>query len=87
MGGAAVGQVIPGNGRDNGMPDAEAPDGLGDAAGFLRVSRRGLARGHAAEGAVAAADVAQNHERGRTAAPAFPLVGALRAPADCVQRE
>ena len=63
------------------------PHGLPDVAWFIRVKPAGFAFTDGAEAAVARADIAAQHERGRTIGPALENVGALCFLTDRVQVE
>ena len=82
---AAVGQIVAVDGGDDGVAEAEALDGAGEADGFERVEGAGLAGGYGAVAAGAGADVAENHEGGALALPALADVGAARLLADGVE--
>ena len=69
--GAAVGQVVARDRSDDDMAQAQASAGLGHTRGFVVGDRLGLASLHGAEAAGASACLAQDHERGGAAGPAF----------------
>ena len=78
----AVGQLVPGDARDDAVPQAHRGHRLGDAGGLAQVElgrAPGLDR---AEIARARADVAQDHHGRRAPRPAFAQVRALGALAD-----
>jgi hypothetical protein len=82
---SAIGQIVPGNGSDNRVPQTQRLGRPGDAVRFFRI-RRGKGSGlHRAEPAVARAPVPQNQKGGGFLAEAFPDVGALGLLADRVQ--
>ena len=86
--GAAVGLIVAIHGSDDGVAQAHALDGFGDALGLVFFGRaERLAAGHGAKAAGARADVAEDHEGGGAVLPAFAHVGAARAFADGVQVE
>src|SRR5205814_1402782 len=68
---AAVLQVVAVDGRDDDVAQAEGLDGLTDADGFFRIRGGRTSVGDRAVRAGARADVAEDHERGRSVVPAF----------------
>jgi hypothetical protein len=80
--GAAVGEVIAGNGRDDDVAQAHPTGGLGEAGRFFGVEWQGFGGGDSAESAGTSAVIAGDHEGGGALAPAFPMVGATGAFAD-----
>jgi len=85
--GAAVLTVVTIHAGDDGVAEAEGGAGFGDAAGFVEIDRERCAFLDRAEPAAAGADVAENHEGGGAAVPAFADVGAGGAFADGVEVE
>src|SRR5690606_33927874 len=83
--GAAIGEFIAGDGRDDAVLEIHLGHGVGDTGRFGDVVFGRPAGLNRAEIAGAGADVAQNHDRGSAARPAFAEVGALRAFTDGVQ--
>ena len=77
VGGAAVRQVIAVHGGDHGEAQAQAGHGLGHPLGLARVQFTGAAFAHVAEATVPGADVAQEHEGGRSVHP--PALVEVRA--------
>jgi hypothetical protein len=82
---APVGQVVARYRGEHRELEPHVLDRLRDAPGLVRVERRRDAASYGAEPAAARADVAQQHERRRAAAPALGDVGAVRAVTDRVQ--
>ena len=70
--GAAVLQVVAGDGGDDAVAEAHLGDGVGDAGGLAQIELGGAAGLDRAEIAGARADVAEDHHRGRAAGPAPP---------------
>ncbi len=77
--GTLVRQVIPGDRRDDHMAQLQALYGLGDVHRFHRVGRGGTATDDRAIGTMPGTDVAQHHDGGGAASPAFRVVGAVGA--------
>ena len=72
-------QLVARDGGDDRVLEAHEPDRLGHAARFVAIELGGAAGLHRAKAAAARADVAEDHDRGRLARPAFAEVRALRA--------
>ncbi len=83
--GAAVGEFVAVDGGDDAMLEFHEGDGFGDAAGLVEVERGRAAGGDVAEAAGAGADVAEDHDGGGAAGPAFAHVGAFGGFADGVE--
>ena len=83
--GAAVGQVVAGDARDDDVLQAQSGDRLGDAARLVIVEPGRAARLDVAEAAGAGAGVAQDHDRGGALVPALPDVRAVGLLADGVE--
>ena len=84
---AEVRQVVAVHRGDHGVPQVQLGDGLRDARRLLDVVRRRAPVRDGAVGAVARADVAEDHERGRAVLPALADVRAVRFLADGVEVE
>src|SRR5213078_2625666 len=84
---APVGQIISRDRRDDNVPEAHSPGGLGDTRRLVRLEREGSGRCYRTKAAGARATVARNHEGGDSPAPTFPMVGALRTFANGVKLE
>ena len=82
---AAVLQVIARHRRDDDVPQLHPPRRLGHAKRFISFERERLGGRNRAKAARTRAAVACDHERRRAFAPAFPMIRALGAFADCVQ--
>jgi hypothetical protein len=67
------------------MFDLHELDGLGHSARLIGIQLGGFACGYGAEGAGAGTDIAEDHKRGRTFAPALAHVGAVAALANGMQ--
>ena len=85
--GAAVGNVIAGNCRDDDVLELHAAHGLGDSLGLIVLEREGLGRVDGAESAGPGASIPGDHQGGGAAAPALPPVRALGALADGVEAQ
>jgi len=83
----AVGHIVAGDGSDDNVFEVETFDALSDSLRFVGLEREGLGGIDGAKPTSARAPVAGNHERRRSAAPAFPSVGALGALANGVEAE
>src|SRR5829696_6244542 len=83
--GAEIGQVVAVHARDHRVAQAHSLHRLGHAQRLERVVVCRLAGLHVAEPAAPGAGVAEDHERGRAALPAFPDVGAGGLLADGVE--
>ncbi len=81
----AVGELVPGDARDDAVAQAHRGDGLGDPGGLAQVELGRTPGLHRAEVAGARADVAEDHHRRGAARPALAQVRALRALADRVE--
>ncbi len=77
--GAAVGEVVAGDGGNHAMFESHFRDGISHAGRFPEVEFGGPAGLNRAEIAGTGADITQNHDRSGAARPAFPDVGALSA--------
>ena len=87
-GGAAIGLIVAIDAGDDGIAEAHAGDGFGDAQRFFFIRRADrLARRNCTETACAGANITQNHESGGAVLPAFAHVGAARGFADGVEIE
>src|SRR6185312_12451254 len=84
-GGAEVGQVVAIDRRDHDVSQLHLLDGRRDARRFLDVVHGRTSVRHRAVRTISRADVAENHERGRTMLPAFADVRAMRFLADGMQ--
>ncbi len=84
-GGAAVLEVVAGDGGDDGVLQIHAGDRLGHAGGLAEVELGRAAGLYRAKGAGTGADVTQNHDGGGATAPAFAHVRALSTLAYGVQ--
>src|SRR5439155_2618483 len=79
---SAVFELVAVHAGDHRVADAELLDRERGAARLVKIELRGTSRLHGAEAARAGADVAEDHERRRLAAPALGDVGAHRVLAD-----
>jgi hypothetical protein len=71
---SAVFAIVPVHAGDHGILQSKDFARLGNAARFVVIHRQRRAFLHRAETTAARADVAQNHERGRAAVPAFAYI-------------
>jgi hypothetical protein len=85
--GAAIGQIVAGDGGDDNVFEVEAAGGFGDAGRLVRFEGEWFGGGDGAESAGAGAMIAGDHESGGGLAPAFPMVGAFGALANGVELE
>ena len=85
--GAAVGELVAVDARDDGVLEAHLLRGVGDAVGLVEVELCRLAGQNGAEAAGTGTDVAEDHERRRLVVPALPDVRAAGLLADRVQVE
>ena len=85
--GAAVGQVVAGDGGDDDVPQAQAMAGLGQSVGLVEGDGLGMPAIDRTEAARAGADVAQDHERGGSPGPAFRAIRASGTFADRLEPE
>jgi hypothetical protein len=85
--GAAIAEIVTGDGGDDDMAQVHAAGGLGDTGGLVGFQGVGLRGFHGAEATGAGALVACDHESGRALPPAFPTVRALGLLADGNQLE
>jgi len=85
--GAAIGEVVAGDGGDHDVAEAEVGGGLGDAEGFVGFNVIGVAVGDAAEATVSGADAPEDQEGGRAAGEALAAVGAGGVGADGMQAQ
>src|ERR1022692_3492999 len=81
----ALGELVPGDARDDAVAQPHRGHGVRDAGGLAQVQLGGAPGLHRAEAAGAGADVAQDHHRRRSPRPAFAQVRALGALADRVE--
>jgi len=70
---------------DDDVLQAHGFHGFTDSSGFIEIERRRAAGGDVAEAAASGADVAEDHEGGRSGMPAFAHVGAFGGLADGVE--
>ena len=82
---SAVGEVVPVDGGDYAVTQTHGLHRLGQPRRLLQVNAGRTAGGHRAIVAAAGAYIAQDHERGGAAVPAFADVGAMGLLADRVQ--
>ena len=75
--GAAVGEIVSGNGGDDDVFEFKAASGFGDAGGFIGFESERASGGDGAEAAGAGATIAGNHEGCGALAPTLPMVGTL----------
>jgi len=77
-----IGQIVPIDRRNDGMPQLHQANTLGHLRRLVRIERPGLTCQRVAETARARADIATDHKRSRATAPAFALIGAFAARTD-----
>lgn len=85
MAGSPVGEVVPVNRCDDDVTEVHAPDGFREVKRFSGIRRKRFAMFDIAEGAGSCAEIAQNHERGRSFPEALADIGTSRFFADRVK--
>ena len=84
-GGPAVFQIVAGDGSDHGVLEVHSGYGFGHAGGFTHIEFGRSTSLNSAKGAGTSTNVAQNHDGGGTARPAFAHVRTLGTLTDGMQ--